>query len=289
MFVSSELENLIAYYHEKKLAHAYLISTNNVQKCHEVLINVIKNIFCVQEYSDNCNKCSLCHLIDLNNLPSLKVIVPDGSFIKKEQILELKHLFSRDSQYTKDSIYIIENAEKMNKESANTMLKFLEEPEGNVIGFFITNNKDNVMLTIKSRCQIIECDFENTVNEEYNLSECEYQEHLDLLEKYLKNVENNAKESILNNEILRDLEKDDIKKNLQLCLAIYQKELNSRFNSDIIKEERFSFLNNLSINNLKKKVKLLINLLTEMQYNVNVNLLLDKMVLEMEGINNETL
>ena len=259
MFVSSELENLIAYYHEKKLAHAYLISTNNVQKCHEVLINVIKNIFCVQEFSDNCNKCSLCHLIDLNNLPSLKVIVPDGSFIKKEQILELKHLFSRDSQYTKDSIYIIENAEKMNKESANTMLKFLEEPEGNVIGFFITNNKDNVMLTIKSRCQIIECDFENTVNEEYNLSENEYQEHLDLLEKYLKNVETHSK------------------------------ELNSRFNRDIIKEERFNFLSNLSIKNLKKKVNLLINLLTEMQYNVNVNLLLDKMVLEMEGINSETL
>ena len=28
----------------------------------------------------------------------------------------------------------------MNKESANSMLKFLEEPDGNVIGFFILPN-----------------------------------------------------------------------------------------------------------------------------------------------------
>ena len=156
---SSELENLIYYYREKKLAHAYLISTNNIEKCKQVLLNVIKNIFCVQDYSENCNKCSLCHLIDINSLPSLRIITPDGNYIKKDQILELRNAFSRESQFTKESIYIIQNAEKMNKESANTMLKFLEEPLGNVIGFFITNQKENIMPTISSRCQILEIDF----------------------------------------------------------------------------------------------------------------------------------
>ena len=67
---SSTLEQLIEYYHEKKLAHAYLISTNNIQKCYEVLLKVIKNIFCISEYDENCSKCSLCHLIDIQNLPS---------------------------------------------------------------------------------------------------------------------------------------------------------------------------------------------------------------------------
>ena len=166
----------------------------------KVLLNVIKNIFCVEEYEENCNKCSLCHLIDLNNLPSLKIIEPDGNFIKKDQILELKHFFSKQSQFTKENIYIIKNCEKMNKDSANTMLKFLEEPDGSVIGFFITNHEDNVLATIKSRCQLINVTFENENYEEFNLSQEEYDNYLNIIDKYLKNIENDNGELILNNK-----------------------------------------------------------------------------------------
>ena len=39
------------------------------------------------------------------------------------------------------------------------MLKFLEEPEDNILGFFITSNKERVIDTIKSRCQIMKIDY----------------------------------------------------------------------------------------------------------------------------------
>ena len=54
-----------------------------MDKCLEILLNVIKNIFCNE--IDDDKKYSLCHLIDINNLPSLKIIEPDGNFIKKDQ------------------------------------------------------------------------------------------------------------------------------------------------------------------------------------------------------------
>ena len=103
----NNLEKLSIYYHKGTLAHAYLISTNNIDKCMKSLLHVIKSIFCVQEYEDDCNKCSLCHLIDLGNLPSLKIIEPDGNFIKKDQINNLINAFSKSSQFTKENIYII--------------------------------------------------------------------------------------------------------------------------------------------------------------------------------------
>ena len=109
----NSLEELSTYYHNGNLAHAYLISTNNIDKCIKTLLNVIKSIFCMHEYTENCNKCSLCHLIDLGNLPSLKIIEPDGSFIKKDQIINLITSFSKSSQFTKENIYIIKNCEKM--------------------------------------------------------------------------------------------------------------------------------------------------------------------------------
>ncbi len=280
------MKQLIEFYNEGKLAHAYLISTNNIQKSMKVLINVIKNIFCIQEFEENCSKCSLCHLIDLNNLPSLKIIDSDGSLIKKDQILELRSLFSKASLYTKESIYIIKNAEKMNKESANTMLKFLEEPEGNIIGFFITTHEDSVLPTIKSRCQQIELLFENNLYEKYQLQPDEYEKSLTLLTNYLSKIEIERKKLILyNREYFNAVEKEEIKSLFQIMLDIYQAKLNNKIG---IEESNFdfNFLDNLSFTNINKKINLIIKCLNDLNYNVNIDLLLDKFVIEMENINN---
>ena len=75
------------------------------------------------------------------NLPSLIIIEPDGLNIKKDQILDMMEKFSTKPVFTKFNIYVIREADRFNQSSANTLLKFLEEPEDNIIGFFITNNK----------------------------------------------------------------------------------------------------------------------------------------------------
>ena len=50
----------------------------------------------------------------------------------------------RRSQYEKERYeYIIKNAERLNPSSANTILKFLEEPEDNIIAILLTNNRYN--------------------------------------------------------------------------------------------------------------------------------------------------
>ena len=249
-----------------------------------VLLNVIKNIFCNDMDNDD-KKSSLCHLIDINSLPSLKIIEPDGNFIKKDQILELRNLFSKDSQYTKESIYVIKQAEKMNKESANTMLKFLEEPEGNVIGFFITNHVDNVLLTIQSRCQHLEVNFDNKINEQLNISVEKYDEYLNIIKEYLYKLEVEKKELILYNKTyLSNLEKADIINILKIILDIYLKVLNNE-----LVESDFSYLNKYSKKNIKEKVNLIIDILKQINYNVNLDLLLDKFVIGMDVVNNESI
>ena len=193
------------------------------------------------------------------------MIEPDGNFIKKEQILDLKYFFSKESQYTKENIYIIKNAERMNKESANTMLKFLEEPEGSVIGFFLTSKLDNVLLTIQSRCQHLEMNFANNPYEELGISEEDYNKYLSIIKEYLQKIE---------------VEKTD--------LILYNKEYLSELSKDEENRE-LDYLKSKSVENLKQKVNLLINLLQEINYNVNEGLLLDKFIIKMEEINNEVL
>ena len=42
----------------------------------------------------------------------------------------------------------------MRPEAANSMLKFLEEPEDNIVAILMTNNINNVLSTIISRCKV---------------------------------------------------------------------------------------------------------------------------------------
>ena len=147
MNINAALLELINIYHENKLAHAYLIETNNVDRCLLELKEVVKEIF---KDIQNINT-----LIDNNTLPSLIIINSSEKTIKKDDIEFLQKSFSLSSMYTDKSIYIIVNPEKMNSSAYNKILKFLEEPEANILGFFITNSKENIASTIISRCEII--------------------------------------------------------------------------------------------------------------------------------------
>ena len=160
MFQNPAVKELVNKYRENKLAHAYLIETNNLSSALSDVKELVKVLNCSNEYRENCTTCNLCNLINKNLLPSLKIIEPDGTSIKKAQIEELKESFSSIPIYSKYNIYIINNAEKLNPSSANSMLKFVEEPTSGIIGFFITTNKDVMIDTIKSRCQQIVLNYE---------------------------------------------------------------------------------------------------------------------------------
>ena len=177
----------------------------------------------------------------------------------------------------------------MNKEAANTMLKFLEEPEGNVIGFFITNHYDNVIPTIQSRCQHIMSFFDNEDSEKFDISKEKYEELINVVDKYLEKIEVENKESIIYNNIyLANFEREDIKKIFQIIMDIYIDEFNNRFIKSNIEKE-YTFLKDLSNKNILKKINILVEILTELNYNVNTDLILDRFVIEMEAVNYESL
>lgn len=286
MFVNPILNELVNKYREKKLSHAYLIETNNVEKALQDIKILVKNLNCPESYNANCSNCNLCNLIDKDNLPSLKVIEPNGTSIKKEQIEELKENFSTIPVYSRFNTYIIKNAEKLNPSSANSMLKFLEEPTDGILGFFLTNNKDVMMDTIKSRCQSVILNYPSTtILETLNLSEEEYKIYLDNTVEYLKKVNGNKcinhKKELLNTYP----ERNEVETVLKIILNIYYQNLlkhvgldydTSLVNQYEIKEETEKII---------KKLNIIAKILQDMSYNVNIELILDRFVLEMRGSN----
>ena len=278
-------EKVVKMYHEQKLAHAYLFVTNNIDKAMLDIIDIIKQIFCPEKFSHDCNNCNICNLINQLYLPSLVIITPDGKTIKKEQILDLKKQFSTKPIYTKENIYIIKNAECLNASSANTMLKFLEEPEEDIIGFFLTNNVNNVINTIKSRCEIINMFYSeaaltiNTLDNENNYK------YFEVAIEYLRKIEVEKKDGIMyNNSDLLNIfsEREDIKIVFQILVLIFEELLKYKYNLD----NQFAILNlgflvNLDEKVILKKINLLNEFLDNLNSNANLELLLDRFVIEM--------
>lgn len=273
----NKLERLVDYYRENKISHAYLLETNDIETCFNDLKEVIKKIFCQNEYKSKCTMCNICNLIDQQFLPSLMIIEPNGSIIKKEQVLELKRNFSSVPVYTKENIYVIKYAEKLNDSSANTMLKFIEEPEEHIIGFFITNNANAVIPTIKSRCEII-----NVRYDIESAASCE-EKYYNVVNEYLKKIEVEKKEMIMYNKnvILNSFtEREDIKNIFNYILKIYKSKFQLLLgNTDEYRS--FDFLNNLTRDELLKRIKLVTEFLDNINYNANIELLLDKFIIEL--------
>lgn len=87
---------------------------------------------------------------------NMVVIEPDGLSIKKEQILALQSEFSKTALVSGPRIYVIKGIEKISMAAANSLLKFMEEPQSqHVFGFLLAEDKEDVLRTIQSRSQIL--------------------------------------------------------------------------------------------------------------------------------------
>lgn len=200
-----------------KVSHAYLIETKGYSKYKEVIIELIKSILTLGKNNEESNKIN--KLLDSNNYPDLKIINPEGNFIKKEQLIILENQYSKKSMLDNKLVYIIDPAEKLNSSSANTILKFLEEPPEGIVAILVTENKYNVLETIVSRCQCLSLvnDLDVEVTEEIKEFVMDLSKPKNILikyEYYLEKLFSNRTDALENLKLIEELLFKQIKENL---------------------------------------------------------------------------
>lgn len=200
-----------------KVSHAYLIETKGYLKYKEVIIELIKSILTLGKNNEESNKIN--KLLDSNNYPDLKIINPEGNFIKKEQLIILENQYSKKSMLDNKLVYIIDPAEKLNSSSANTILKFLEEPPEGIVAILVTENKYNVLETIVSRCQCLSLvnDLDVEVTEEIKEFVMDLSKPKNILikyEYYLEKLFSNRTDALENLKLIEELLFKQIKENL---------------------------------------------------------------------------
>lgn len=104
---------------------------------------------------------------------------------KKQVDSVMKNVGLKNFQLDK-KVIIIKGANKMTNTAANSLLKLIEEPTDNLVIFLLVNNEDDILTTIKSRCQVVRFSFlddeqiRKIVQEEYSVDKEILQNIIDL-------------------------------------------------------------------------------------------------------------
>ncbi|MBN2540898.1 MAG: hypothetical protein JXB08_05165 [Bacilli bacterium] len=139
-----------------RISHSYIFEGPNGTKKRSTALLFAKSLLCTNPEGFNpCNECHNCRRVDSGNHPNLFYVRPLGKVIKKEQIQDLINEFSKASVEPGPRVYIIEEADKLNLTSANTLLKTMEEPGSEIYQVLITENYDALLKTIVSRAEIL--------------------------------------------------------------------------------------------------------------------------------------
>ena len=269
----------------EKYYHAYLFEVDDIEASFKIILAFAKMIICSKHYTNNskCEDCNICHLIDENYYEDLKIIEPDGAYINKEQILEIKKNLSLKSSNSLNQVYIIKEADKLNTHAANSLLKFIEEPEEGIYAILITTNKKQILPTIYSRCSLITLKSNQEIT--YDLEKITYlvsflelvyrkkEDAIPYLKEYFKDRYNS------NTEIIRALNILEIILDTRISQEFQVNTITKLNFYDIIKSSLKGILKEELIYYLKIIVEFK-NKLT-MFPNLNINLFLDSLVIEM--------
>ncbi|MFH1428694.1 MAG: hypothetical protein ABIH39_03015 [Candidatus Margulisiibacteriota bacterium] len=184
--------------------------------------------------NDGCGECLVCRKMNKNIFPDLINIEPSGTKIKKEQIKSLAERIKHGPYEGKWLFIVIDQAEKMTTEAANSFLKILEEPAERTTFILFTFSENALLSTIVSRCQKIGFDYlaqetvhdENFTFEQYDMISLirkaeEMSKDKELAKKYceyLLNLFRQQKNFAEMDRVLKCLRKLNYNVNVRLCL-----------------------------------------------------------------------
>lgn len=116
-----------------------------------------------------CGKCGSCVVFDANNHPDFHVITKELIRVHdktgKSKGIDLSINVIRPELIDRaglkplmgvGKVFVIEQAELMNPQAQNAMLKTLEEPAGRTVIVLLTDQPHALLPTIRSRCQLVQ-------------------------------------------------------------------------------------------------------------------------------------
>jgi DNA polymerase-3 subunit delta' len=140
-----------------RVGHAYIICGEEASGKKSLAKTFAKTLQCEQHAIDPCNECKSCLQVESGNHPDIifvkhekpKVITVDEI---REQVVNNIQIKPYSGKY---KIYIINDAQLMNVEAQNAILKTIEEPPQYAVIILLATTAEKFLPTIISRCMLL--------------------------------------------------------------------------------------------------------------------------------------
>ncbi len=136
------------------VSHAYIIEGDSCVDKEAFAKDFLKAICCERMPGEGCDECASCRKIDHGNCEDLYVVRAEGTTtksVKDDAISQLQENLQKKPAGQRN-MAIICNADTMTKRAQNRILKTLEEPTPGTVIILLSENRENLLDTIKSRC-----------------------------------------------------------------------------------------------------------------------------------------
>ncbi len=130
-----------------KLAHSYLAPARRGVDLTRYGRSLAAEIICDEKESSCWDK------VEDGLKPDVIEVTPANVKLSIDQIREVKNSASRSPVDSERKVYVINKAEDLSLQAANSLLKILEAPPDYVVFFLLSYNPSEVPPTVTSRCQ----------------------------------------------------------------------------------------------------------------------------------------
>ncbi|MGA9393774.1 MAG: DNA polymerase III subunit delta' [Azonexus sp.] len=155
-----------------RLPHALLICGQRGLGKYELAQAFAKSLLCENplQGSLSCGKCLACNWFEQGNHPDYRLLQPQAladdseseegkkkasQQITIDQVRGLDEFFNIGTHRAGLRIIVVNPADAMNRNTANALLKTLEEPSPNTLFLMISSEPLRLLPTIRSRCQAV--------------------------------------------------------------------------------------------------------------------------------------
>jgi DNA polymerase-3 subunit delta' len=136
-----------------RVPHAYLFDGPGGVGKRSAAVGLGLALACPEAPGQGCGTCDVCRRILAGNHPDVRVIVPATAQILIEQAQEIVQLASGRPHEAPARVIVLDEADRLNPNAANCLLKTLEEPFPGTVLVLVTAAPERLLPTIRSRTQ----------------------------------------------------------------------------------------------------------------------------------------
>jgi DNA polymerase-3 subunit delta' len=108
---------------------------------------------CLSDEARPCGMCRACKLIAHDTYADVQIIQSAGNTLKIEQVRDMQHALSLRPVEARYRVVILRRFNEATPQAMDALLKTLEEPAPSVILLLTADTSDDLLATIRSRCQ----------------------------------------------------------------------------------------------------------------------------------------